>query len=184
MLELTVTAPTSFEARTVAHNWAVVFVKARKIDSVRKQRQANHRLDLRVGQLHDELRRVDAQLVKLMPIVYSGILRYNAPNGNQFTDGVSGPPPVPEQGSTHALNLANERVQLLNTLGELGSESASHRISADHRERRRDADFANAADPGVDHSGDHVAGTRRALGWFALRARCRTPRGPRRPHDS
>src|SRR5205823_2426489 len=72
---------------------------------------------------------VDARLVKLMPLVYGGVLRYNAPNGNKFTDGVSGPPPVPEQGSTHALNLANERVQLLATLAEKGAEAAQNRIT-------------------------------------------------------
>ena len=128
VLSLIITAPTQFEARVVAHNWAAVFAKERKADAVTKVRLANHRLELRVGQLHDELRRVDAKLVKLMPIVYAGILRYNKPNGNQLTDGVSGLPPVPEQGSTHAFNLAFERVQLLGTLGELGSKAATIRI--------------------------------------------------------
>ena len=32
--------------------------------------------------LHNELLKVDARLVKLMPIVYHGILRFDAPNGN------------------------------------------------------------------------------------------------------
>ncbi len=128
VLLLTVTAPTKYEAQIVAREWAAVFGKARRADALLKLRQANHRLDLLVGHLHDELRQVDAQLVKLMPIVYGGILRYNAPNGNKFTDGVSGPPPVPEQGSTHALNLANERVQLLGTLADKGAEAAANKI--------------------------------------------------------
>jgi hypothetical protein len=129
VLQLIVTAPTQYEAQTVARNWAAEFGKERRADAIAKLKASNLRLQRRVGQLHDELRVVDAQLVKLMPIVYGGILRYNAPNGNKFTDGVSGPPPVPEQGSTHALNLANERVQLLSTLAKLGAEAAQNRIS-------------------------------------------------------
>jgi hypothetical protein len=129
VLDLTVTAPTQYEARIVARNWAAVFRTERRKDANLKLTQARRRLDRRVAQLHQELREVDAQLVKLMPIVYGGILRYNAPNGNKYTDGVSGPPPVPEQGSTHGLNLANERVQLLALLSDLGSEAALNHIT-------------------------------------------------------
>jgi hypothetical protein len=136
VLELTVTAPTRFEAQTVAKNWAAVFTKARKQDALRKLRIADIQLNRRVNTLHEELRAVDARLVKLMPIVYSGILRYNAPNGNQFTDGVSGPPPVPEQGSTHAFNLANERVQLLTNSATRGQGGRSPHPQ-DHSERVR-----------------------------------------------
>ena len=128
ILELTTTGPTRYEAQTVARNWAAVFGKARRDDAIRSLKLADIRLNTHVGQLHDELRRVDAQLVKLMPIVYSGILRYNAPTGNKLTNG-AGPPPVPEQGSTHALNLANERVQLLASLAESGATAAQHRIT-------------------------------------------------------
>jgi hypothetical protein len=129
VLSLTVTAPTQYEAQVVAKNWAAVFAKARVADAKKKLKQSRRRLDLHVRQLHNELRKVDATLVKLMPIVYGGILRYNAPNGNAYTDGVTGPPPVPEQGSTHALNLANERVQLLASLAKSGAEAAQNRIT-------------------------------------------------------
>jgi hypothetical protein len=129
LLSLTVVAPTRFEATKVAKNWAQLFGRARRADALRRLRVSNAQLNRRVNTLHEELRSVDARLVKLMPLVYGGILRYNAPNGNRFTDGVSGPPPVPEQGSTHALNLANERVQLLATLAEKGSEAALIRIT-------------------------------------------------------
>ena len=129
MLSLTVVAPTRFEATLVAKNWGSLFGKARRTDALHKLRASRTQLERRVNTLHTELQSVDAQLVKLMPIVYGGILRYNAPNGNKFTDGVSGPPPVPEQGSTHALNLANERVQLLGTLADLGAKSALNHIT-------------------------------------------------------
>ena len=70
---------------------------------------------------HNELQRVDAKLVKLMPIVYHGVLRFDAPNGNLPGTDQSGPPPVPEQGSVHALNLAFLRIQLLSSITELGN---------------------------------------------------------------
>ena len=55
-----------------------------------------------------------------MPIVYHGVLRFDAPNGNFPGRGQNGPPPVPEQGSVHALNLAFERIQLLSSLVSSG----------------------------------------------------------------
>ena len=129
VLDLTVTAPTRFEAETVARKWAAVFVKARITDAKNKLRQDDIRLNKRVAQLHNELLSVDAKLIKLMPIVYSGILRYNAPNGNKGTNGI-GPPPVPEQASVHVLNMANERVQILATLAEDGARAAQNRINS------------------------------------------------------
>jgi hypothetical protein len=129
VLSLIVTAPSKFAAQTAAHNWGAVFGRARRVEAQKQIKLNKRRLTQRVSQLHNELLKVDAQLVKLMPIVYHGILRYNKPNGNQFTDGTTGPPPVPEQGSTHALNLANERVQLLSTLADTGQKQAALQIS-------------------------------------------------------
>ena len=85
-----------------------------------------HHVNVQVTTLHTELQRVDAQLVKLMPIVYHGVLRYDAPNGNlrRTRAAPSGPPPVPEQGSVHALNLAFERIQLLSAIEQFGQEAA------------------------------------------------------------
>jgi hypothetical protein len=132
VLSLVVTAPSRFQAQVVARNWSAGFATARKADAkqaiVREKRQINRK----VTQLHDELLRVDARLTKLMPIVYGGILRYSAPNGNRGSgkNGPStvGPPPVPEQGSVHALNLANERIQILSSLGAAGVKSAELQI--------------------------------------------------------
>ena len=128
VLSLVVTAPTRIEAQTVASNWAKEFAVARKAQAKEALRNKALNLDKRVNQLHNELLKVDAILVKIMPIVYHGILRYNNPNGNYLTNG-SGPPPVPEQGSVHALNLANERIQLLAELGTDGQEAAQLRIT-------------------------------------------------------
>lgn len=130
VLSLVVTAPTKYEAQVVARNWSTVFGGARRDDALAKLKLANRQLEQRVTRLHNELRSVDAILVKLMPIVYGGILRYNAPNGNAFTDGVTGPPPVPEQGSVRALNLANERIQLLAALAVSGEQAAKNRIDS------------------------------------------------------
>ena len=81
--------------------------------------------------LHRELQKVDAQLVKLMPVVYHGVLRFDAPNGNLGgTSNPNAPPPVPEQGSVHGLNLAFERIQILNQLNQIGEATARHGFSS------------------------------------------------------
>jgi Mrp family chromosome partitioning ATPase len=129
MLTLVVTAATPTQAKTVARNWGSIFRRARIADAKAKIRQTQHNLTVRVKKLHDELRRVDARLVKLMPIVYHGVLRFDAPNGNLPGRTAGGPPPVPEQGSVVALNLAFERIQLLSSLTESGSKAAELRIT-------------------------------------------------------
>jgi hypothetical protein len=128
VLSLVVTAPTRFEAQVVARQWSLAFGEQRRADALHKIERTKLALKFRVKQLHDELLSIDAHLVKLMPIVYHGILRYNAPNGNALTNG-GGPPPVPETGSTYALNIANERIQLLKTLGDDGVKLAALQIS-------------------------------------------------------
>jgi Mrp family chromosome partitioning ATPase len=92
-------------------------------------------LNLKVRKLHDELQRVDAKLVKLMPIVYHGILRFDAPNGNlagrtggSGKNGGGGPPPVPEQGTVFGLNLAYERIALLTALSSSATKASQYRI--------------------------------------------------------
>ena len=129
MLSLVVTAPTRAQAQTVGRNWAAIFRRARIADAKAKIRQTQHNLNVRVTRLHSELRRVDARLVKLMPIVYHGVLRFDAPNGNLPGRGNGGPPPVPEQGSVVGLNLAFERIQLLSALTDSGAKAAQLRIT-------------------------------------------------------
>jgi Mrp family chromosome partitioning ATPase len=129
LLELVITAPTRPQAQTVGRNWAQVFRTARIADAKRRIRQTQINLTKRVTTLHSELRRVDARLVKLMPIVYHGVLRFDAPNGNLKGSTNGGPPPVPEQGSVVGLNLAFERIQLLSALTDSGAKAAQLRIT-------------------------------------------------------
>ena len=129
LLSLVITAPTRRQAQTVARTWGALFTSARKSDAKRQARLNLRNLGRRVGKLHDELRLVDAQLVRLMPFVYHGVLRFDSPNGNFPGRSQNGPPPVPEQGSTRALNLAFERIQLLSTLVDSGNKAAALRIA-------------------------------------------------------
>jgi Mrp family chromosome partitioning ATPase len=128
VLSLTVTAPSKVQAETVAKNWAQAFRKARVRAGKRKIIEAQERLVIRVRRLHDELQRVDARLVKMMPIVYSGILRFDAPNGNLRGRSQDGPPPVPEQGTVYGLNLAYERIALIEALTSAAERSSQYRV--------------------------------------------------------
>jgi hypothetical protein len=132
VLSLIVTAPTRLEAQSVAHSWATVFSNARKANARAAGFRYRHQVQTKVGTLHTELVKVDAQLIKLMPIVYHGILRFDAPNGNlkATKNGAAAPPPVPEQGSVHALNLAFERIQLLAAVEKFGQLAASQKFSS------------------------------------------------------
>lgn len=133
VLSLIITAPTRLQAKTVARNWASVFGSARKTNARNLLIKQRRHVQLHVTTLHTELQRIDAQLVKLMPIVYHGVLRYDSPNGalRSSKNGASaGPPPVPEQGSVHALNLAFERIQLLSAIEKFGQEAAAERFAA------------------------------------------------------
>jgi len=129
VLSLTVTAPSKVQSETIAKNWAKAFRKARVRAGQRKIVEAQERLIKKVRRLHDELQRVDNKLVKLMPIVYHGILRFDAPNGNlPGREGSDGPPPVPEQGTVYGLNLAYERIALLEALSDSATKSSQYRI--------------------------------------------------------
>ena len=130
ILSLGVTAPTPFEAEAVARSWSHAFSVARRIDGKKQLARTRILLNRHVAVLHTELVKVDAILVKIMPIVYHGILRYDAPLGNQLTNGTDGPPPVPEQASVKALNLANERIQLVAALATTGQEAAKLKITS------------------------------------------------------
>ncbi len=134
LLSLTVTAPTSREAQRVGRQWAKVFSAARRADARNAVLRQKNQIARRVTKLHTELQRIDAKLVKLMPIVYRGILRFDAPLGNTtFGKGKNGAnaaiPPVPEQGNVYALNLAFERIQLLSALATSGAKNAQLKIT-------------------------------------------------------
>ncbi|MFM8236144.1 MAG: hypothetical protein ACKOBG_00080, partial [Actinomycetota bacterium] len=132
-IDLVVTAPTGTQARTVASRWADAFVAAHREENIRQLKQQERRLGERIKTFHDELQIVDYKLAKLMPIVYGGILRYDSPagtgrgRGSRFDD--TGRPPVPEVApSTYALNLAYERQQLQQVIGELAENLAALRV--------------------------------------------------------
>ena len=129
LLSLVVTAPTPTQAERIARTWGATFASARKRDAKLQARTNLEELSKRVEKLHTELRRVDSKLSKLMPIVYGGVLRFDVPNGNKPGSSQSGPPPVPEDGSVHTLNLAFERIQLLSTLSSSGEKAAALRIA-------------------------------------------------------
>ncbi len=129
LMTLVCTANTSRQAQKVCSSWGAAFVSARKRAARQEARDNLTNLSKRVEKLHTELRRVDARLVKLMPIVYQGVLRFDAPNGNFPGGSQTGPPPVPEQGSIRSLNLAFERVQLLSSLVNSGEKAAALRIA-------------------------------------------------------
>ncbi len=128
-LGLIVTAPTRAAAQTVARNWAGVVSRGRIADAQNRVRARQHALSVRVTELHRELERVDKQLVTLMPVVYKGVLEFDAPGAGLPGRTVNRPPPVPQQGSVKALNLAFERIQLLSSLTESGTQAAQLRIA-------------------------------------------------------
>jgi Mrp family chromosome partitioning ATPase len=128
VLSLVATAPSPVQAEAIAKNWASTFRRARVRAGQRKIVKAQQQLVRKVRRLHNELQRVDAKLVKLMPIVYHGILRFDAPNGNLRGRQTGGPPPVPEQGTVYGLNLAYERIALLSALSDSATRSSEYRI--------------------------------------------------------
>jgi Mrp family chromosome partitioning ATPase len=136
-----VTAPTATVARKVAATWATATVTQRARDVARATQRQQAALDQSVTKLHDELRAVDLKLQKLMPVVYGGILRFDAPSGNNPAPGRghggSGPPPVPEFGATdagtrvsdYALKIAYERIALEQEISDRATKLSSLRIN-------------------------------------------------------
>jgi hypothetical protein len=122
LLSLIATAPTGSEATTLARNWAAAFVAARIAEATVRIRAAAHNLNSQLTKLHGELQRVDRQLVKLLPATYKNLLHFDS--GNNGLGHATPPPPVPEQGSVKALNLAFERIQLLASISQLGDRVA------------------------------------------------------------
>jgi hypothetical protein len=129
LLSLTVITPTANETTTLARNWALTFVDARKADARRQIIEERHNLTLRVTALRSELLRIDTQLVKLEPGTYKDVLQYDFPGplpGRRTTP----PPPVPEQGSVKTLDLAFERIQLLSSLTQSSSRPGDQSLAS------------------------------------------------------
>ncbi len=121
-LSLAVTAPTTRESEVVLQRWVAVLGRTRDNHAGAQIVAARRAVSTKIKRLHNELRRVDSKLAKLMPLVYGDVLQYDSPNSRlPNRDDPYEPPPVPEQGSVEALNLAYRRIELLkeiNTAGE------------------------------------------------------------------
>ena len=129
LLSLTATAPSASVSSAVTREWASGFTEARRAEAIQSRRERNLALDRRVVDLHQRLRTVDAELVRIDPATYKGHdLGYHGPGIRPFAEPLVH---APEHGSTHELNLANERVQLLAQLADIGAEYARRQVASD-----------------------------------------------------
>jgi hypothetical protein len=125
LLSLTVSTPSRDDPAALARAWALAFRAGRLATAQQQIIERQRTLTGRVRSLHDELRQVDTELAMLMPEVYGDLPRIDAPLGHT-PDTV---PPIPETGSADLLNLAFERVSLLNELKDAGAQAATLRIT-------------------------------------------------------
>jgi hypothetical protein len=125
LLSMVATAPSANDSTAVTREWVSVFTAARRIQAISRLEAMNRALLRRVTALHQRLREIDAELVRIDP-KYKGVVRYNPTH--HFPSGVETVPSVPEPGSIRELNLANQRVQILALLADLGADSARNRI--------------------------------------------------------
>jgi hypothetical protein len=130
ILSLTVTAPSRYQTETVTRRWASAFIKARRAEVVGELRAKDVALNRRFNALLNELRRVNAELVRIDPATFKGRdLGFHGPNSRAFPDQQPPPLQTPEQQSVRELNLVNERIQLLGLLADVGAEAAHGRIA-------------------------------------------------------
>jgi hypothetical protein len=129
LLSLTATAPSASASSAVTREWASGFTEARRAEAIQSLRERNLALDHKVVALHQRLRTVNAELVRIDPATYKGHdLGYHGPGIRPFAEPVVH---APEHASTHELNLANERVQLLGQLADIGAEYTRRKIASD-----------------------------------------------------
>lgn len=129
LLSLIVSTPNVEDTAGLARAWANAFVAAVRADAKRQIIELQNQLSDRVRALHEQLRRVDTQLVKLDPESYHDVLQidgggYHFPGRTTHTV-----PPVPEQGSVKLLNLAFERISILEALSQSGEKYSQLRIN-------------------------------------------------------
>jgi hypothetical protein len=124
------TAPSPTQSSTVTSQWVSTLIRARTNEARRLLIAQRHALVLQVTRLHNQLHAIDVQLVKLDPIAYHDLLIYDEPNADLRGSIAPGPvpPPAPEPGSVHELNLAFERIQLRSELTNIGTAAASERF--------------------------------------------------------
>jgi hypothetical protein len=129
LVSLVVTTPSRVDAAALARAWGLAFVDARRADAMHQILDQQRALTEHVAKLHEELRRVDIQLVKLAPLTYRNVLRFDggyhqfqsiAPNNSALVD------PVPQPGRLGI--LAYKRISLLSALTESGRSASVLRI--------------------------------------------------------
>lgn len=140
LLSLVVSAPTRVEATTVAKNWADQFILARKEDATRAVIRKRTSLNKQEKTVHDELVAVDQKLGKLLPGQYGNAVKFDQQFGST-AGGQSGgskaqngpaPPPIPEGSgqSVYLLNLAYERLNLIQQLTDTAQKAAAVNVTA------------------------------------------------------
>jgi hypothetical protein len=135
VVTLAATAPTAALATSVARSWANAFATAGRVDQRNAALALVRGVDQQLTTLNRQLATIDTDLARLLPAIYRNVLRYDEPTGPSPDDGgsaasVKGPPPVPEQGTPHELNLAFERIQLLSARSKAEAKRASLRFNA------------------------------------------------------
>lgn len=125
LLSLIVSTPNAEDTAGLARAWANALVAAVRADARRQIIEQQNQLSDRVRRLHEELRGVDTELAQEMPDVYKDVSRVDAPSGGPHDT----LPPVPEQGSVRGLNLAFERISILEQLTKSATESSQLRIN-------------------------------------------------------
>jgi hypothetical protein len=130
LLTITVTAETQYVSEAVTHAWAAAFTEALRAERIRRMQAADRTLNRKVRALHDQLRQIDSELILINPAYKPYTTRDIGWHGHPNLSDMNPPPHhAPEQGSTRELNLANERIQLLSRLADLGAEAARTQIS-------------------------------------------------------
>jgi hypothetical protein len=126
-LSLAATAASRDEAATVTDKWASTLALFRRHQAKEQLAAARRNITRRVTTLHQQLQVIDAQLAKLDPKVYGSVWKYDGPGGALWTGHIqpNPPPPVPERGTPHELNLAFERIQLISALEKYGKNATS-----------------------------------------------------------
>jgi hypothetical protein len=130
VLTLVASAPSAALATSVARSWANALTAAARVNQRNVVLARLRAVDQQLARLNRQLATIDTDLARLLPAIYRNVLEYDEPTGPSPTDGgsstsVKGPPPVPEQGTPHALNLAFERIQLLSARSKAEAKRVS-----------------------------------------------------------
>jgi hypothetical protein len=128
-LSLAVTSPSTAESTLVTRQWVAAMTPAMKAYATRELIAQERAVVAKFKALHAELRRVDLKLMKIAPLVYHGVLKFDAPNGSLPRIDPNAPAPVPEQGTVGELNLAFLRIQILQQIAHLGEEASTFRFN-------------------------------------------------------